>query len=54
MKIVYVVESVNLSGGYDRIIIEKANYFAEHGHDVTITVSSHSLVLISISSMDII
>ena len=43
MKIVYVVESVNLSGGYDRIIIEKANYFAEHGHDVTITVSSHSL-----------
>ena len=43
MKIVYIVESVNLSGGYDRIIIEKANYFAEHGHDVTITVSSHSL-----------
>ncbi len=43
MKIVYVVEAVNLSGGYDRIIIEKANYLAEHGHDVTITVSSHAL-----------
>ena len=39
MKIVYVVEAVNLSGGYDRIIIEKANYLAEHGHDVTITVA---------------
>ncbi len=43
MKIVYIVEAVNLQGGYDRIIIEKANYLAEHGHDVTITVSSHSL-----------
>ena len=43
MKIVYIVEAVNLSGGYDRIIIEKANYLAEHGHDVTITVSSHAL-----------
>lgn len=43
MKIVYVVEAVNLSGGYDRIIIEKANYLAEHGHDVTITVASHAL-----------
>lgn len=43
MKIVYVVESVNLSGGYDRVIIEKANYFAEHGFDVIITVASHAL-----------
>ena len=43
MKIVYVVEAVNLSGGYDRIIIEKANYLAEHGNDVTITVASHAL-----------
>jgi len=43
MKIAYIVEAVNLSGGYDRIIIEKANYLAEHGHDVTITVASHAL-----------
>lgn len=43
MKILYAVESVNLSGGYDRVIIEKANYLAEHGFDVIITVASHAL-----------
>ena len=43
MKITYAVESVNLSGGYDRVIIEKANYLAEHGFDVVITVASHAL-----------
>lgn len=43
IKIVYAVESVNLSGGYDRVIIEKANYLAEHGFDVVITVASHAL-----------
>jgi len=43
MKILYAVESVNLPGGYDRIIIEKCNYLAEHGHDVIICVSSHAL-----------
>ena len=43
MKIIYAVESVNLSGGYDRVIIEKANYLAEHGFDVVITVASHAL-----------
>jgi glycosyltransferase involved in cell wall biosynthesis len=43
MKILYAVESVNLSGGYDRVIIEKANYLAEHGYDVIITVASHAL-----------
>ena len=43
MKILYAVEAVNLSGGYDRVIIEKANYLAEHGLDVTITVASHAL-----------
>lgn len=41
MKIVYVVGCVNLTGGYDRIIIEKANYLAEHGYDVLIVVSYH-------------
>ena len=43
MKILYAVESVNLPGGYDRIIIEKCNYLAEHGHNVIICVSSHAL-----------
>ena len=43
MKILYVVERVNLRGGYDRIIIEKANYLAEHGCEVIICVSSHAL-----------
>lgn len=43
MKIMYVAEAVNLSGGYDRIIIEKANYLAEHGYEVLITVASHVL-----------
>lgn len=44
MKIVYVVECVNLTGGYDRIIIEKANYLAEHGHEVLIVVCYHGSV----------
>lgn len=43
MKILYAVESVNLPGGYDRIIIEKANYLAEHGCDVILSVASHAL-----------
>ena len=43
MKIAYIVEAVNVSGGYDRVIIEKTNYSAEHGYDVTITVASHAL-----------
>lgn len=43
MKILYAVESVNLPGGYDRVIIEKCNYLAEHGYDVIICVSSHAL-----------
>lgn len=43
MKILYAVEGVNLPGGYDRIIIEKANYLAEHGQEVIITVASHAL-----------
>lgn len=44
MKIMYVVEAVNLPGGYDRVIIEKANYLAEYGCNVIIAVSSHALV----------
>lgn len=44
MKIIYAVECVNLTGGYDRIIIEKANYLAEHGYEVIIVVSYHGNV----------
>ena len=43
MKIIYALESVNLPGGYDRVIIEKANYLSEHGCDVIIAVTSHAL-----------
>ena len=43
MKVLYAVEAVNLRGGYDRIIIEKANYLAEHGCEVILCVSSHTL-----------
>ena len=43
MKVMYVVEAVNLPGGYDRVIIEKANYLAEHGTEVIIAVTSHAL-----------
>ena len=43
MKIIYALESVNLPGGYDRVIIEKANYLSEHGCDVIIAVTSHVL-----------
>ena len=43
MKILYALESVNLAEGFDRVIIEKANYFAEHGYDTIICVSSHAL-----------
>lgn len=44
MKIIYAVECVNMTGGYDRIIIEKANYLAEHGHEVLIVVSYHGKI----------
>ena len=43
MKILYALESVNLAEGFDRVIIEKANYFAEHGYDTIICVTSHAL-----------
>ena len=43
MKILYALEAVNLKGGYDRIIIEKANYLSEHGCEVILTVASHAL-----------
>lgn len=43
MKILYALETVNLAAGFDRVIIEKVNYLAEHGYDVVLTVTSHIL-----------
>lgn len=40
MRIVYLYSSFTIAGGADRVVIEKANYMAEHGHDVTIITDS--------------
>ena len=40
MKIVYIYSSFTIAGGADRVVIEKANYLAEHGYDVTIVTDS--------------
>ena len=36
MKIYYIYTAIVTKGGADRVIIEKANWLAEHGHDVAI------------------
>lgn len=36
MKIFYIYTALLTKGGADRVITEKANWLAEHGHDVTI------------------
>ena len=37
MKIVYVLPTLEVTGGVERIIVEKANYFSTHfGFDVSI------------------
>ena len=36
MKIIYIYTALLTKGGADRVITEKANWLAEHGHDVTI------------------
>jgi len=36
MKILYFTIQINLIGGYSRIVIDKANWLAQHGYDVTI------------------
>ncbi len=42
MKIVYIVPSLEVKGGAERIIIEKANYLSEHyGFDVSIITQCH-------------
>lgn len=40
MKIIYVYNSFTIACGADRVIIEKANYLAEHGYDITIVTES--------------
>lgn len=40
MKIAYIYTSFTLAGGADRVVIDKANYFAEHGYDITIVTDS--------------
>lgn len=36
MKIFYIYTALVTKGGADRVITEKANWLAEHGHDVTV------------------
>ena len=40
MKIIYIYTSFTIAGGADRVVIEKANYLAEHGYDITIVTDS--------------
>ena len=42
MKIVYIIPSLEIKGGAERIIVEKANYFSERlGFDVSIITQCH-------------
>lgn len=42
MKIVYIIPSLEIKGGAERIVIEKANYLSEHyGYDVSIITQCH-------------
>ena len=36
MYIVYVYPEITIKGGADKVIVEKANYFASHGYKVTL------------------
>ena len=36
MKITYIYTAVVTKGGADRVIVEKANWLAEHGYEITI------------------
>ena len=42
MKIVYIIPTLEVKGGAERIIVEKANYLSEHlGFDVFIITQCH-------------
>lgn len=34
MRIIFVLRAVVLSGGIERVFVDKANWLASHGHDV--------------------
>ena len=36
MKLIFILRSVVLKGGLERVIVEKANWLATHGHTVTL------------------
>lgn len=40
MKLLYIYSEFTIKGGADRIIIEKANYFVNHGYSVTVVTES--------------
>ena len=40
LHIVYIYPEITIKGGADRVIVEKANYLAEHGYQVTIITES--------------
>lgn len=40
MHIVYIYSEIAIKGGADKVIVEKANYFAMHGYEVTIVTES--------------
>lgn len=40
MHILYIYPEITIKGGADKVIVEKANYFANHGYDVTLVTES--------------
>lgn len=36
MRLLYIYPEITIKGGADKVIVEKANYFATHGYDVTL------------------
>ena len=47
MKIVYLLKSFAAKGGEERVMADKMNYLAEHGHEITLITSEqgqHELV----------
>lgn len=40
MHIVYIYSEIAIKGGADKVIVEKANYFVQHGYEVTIITES--------------